>query len=63
MIATQTMVYAAGFEWRPRRRSPGHCIVDVTTPERAEAIAARWPDAQHWGMEIRVLMHGGGGED
>ncbi len=41
----------------------GYCIIDVATPERAEEIAARWPDAQHWGMEIRALMHGGGEED
>jgi hypothetical protein len=41
----------------------GYCIVDVATPERAEEIAARWPDAQRWGMEIRALMHGGGEED
>jgi len=40
----------------------GYCIIDVATPERAEEIAARWPDAQHWGMEIRALMHGGGEE-
>jgi hypothetical protein len=40
----------------------GYCIVDVATPERAEEIAARWPDDQHWGMEIRALMHGGGEE-
>jgi hypothetical protein len=40
----------------------GYCIVDVATSERAEEIAARWPDAQHWGMEIRALMHGGGEE-
>ncbi|HTE62231.1 MAG TPA: YciI family protein [Solirubrobacteraceae bacterium] len=40
----------------------GYCVVDVATPERAEEIAARWPDAQHWGMEIRALMHGGGEE-
>jgi hypothetical protein len=40
----------------------GYCIVDVATPERAEEIAARWPDAQHWGIEIRALMHGGGEE-
>jgi len=38
----------------------GYCIVDVATPQRAEEIAARWPDAQRWGMEIRALMHGGG---
>lgn len=40
----------------------GYCIIDVATPQRAEEIAARWPDAQHWGMEIRALMHGGGEE-
>jgi hypothetical protein len=40
----------------------GYCIVDVATRDRAEEIAARWPDAQHWGMEIRGLMHGGGEE-
>jgi hypothetical protein len=41
----------------------GYCIIDVATPERAEEIAARWPDARHWGMEIRALMYGGGEED
>lgn len=40
----------------------GYCIVDVANRERAEEIAARWPDAQHWGMEFRALMHGGGEE-
>jgi len=40
----------------------GYCIVDVANRERAEEIAARWPDAQRWGMEIRALMHGGGEE-
>jgi hypothetical protein len=30
---------------------------------RAEEIAARWPDARHWGMEIPALMHSGGEED
>jgi hypothetical protein len=40
----------------------GYFIVNVATPERAEEIAARWPDAQHWGMEIRALLHGGGEE-
>lgn len=38
----------------------GYCIVDVSGPERAEEIAARWPDARHWGMEVRALLHGGG---
>jgi hypothetical protein len=40
----------------------GYCIIDVATPQRAEEIAARWPDAQYWGMEVRALMHGGGEE-
>ena len=40
----------------------GYCIIDVASAQRAEEIAARWPDAQHWGMEIRALMHGGGEE-
>jgi hypothetical protein len=40
----------------------GYCIIDVATQERAEEIAARWPDAQHWGLEIRALMQGGGDE-
>jgi hypothetical protein len=40
----------------------GYCIVDVASQERAEEIAARWPDARHWGMEIRALMHDGGEE-
>jgi hypothetical protein len=38
-------------------------MINVATPERAEQIAARWPDAQRWGMEIRALMHSGGEED
>jgi hypothetical protein len=41
----------------------GYCTIDVATPERAEEIAARWPDAQHWGMEVRALIHGGAEED
>lgn len=40
----------------------GYCIVDVATSQRAEEIAARWPDARYWGMEIRALMHGSGEE-
>jgi hypothetical protein len=38
-------------------------MIDVATPERAEEIAARWPDAQHWGIEISALMPSGGEED
>jgi len=39
----------------------GYCIVDVASRERAEEIAARWPDAQRWGMEIRAMLGAGEG--
>jgi hypothetical protein len=35
----------------------GYCIVDCATEERAVEIAARWPDARYWAMEVRP-MHG-----
>jgi hypothetical protein len=35
----------------------GYCIVDCATEERAIEIAARWPDARWWAMEVRP-MHG-----
>jgi hypothetical protein len=38
-------------------------MIDVATPERAEEIAARRPDAQHWGIGVRALMPSGGEED
>lgn len=31
----------------------GYLTVDVASEERAIEIAARWPDARHWGMEVR----------
>jgi hypothetical protein len=34
----------------------GYCIVDCETEERAVEIAARWPDARWWGMEVRGLL-------
>ncbi len=34
----------------------GYLIVDCATPERAEEIAARWPDARHWAMEVRAIV-------
>ena len=40
----------------------GYSIVECDTPERAVEIAARWPDARYWAMEVRPLM-GGGGEE
>jgi len=38
-------------------------MIDVATPERAEEMAARWPDAHHWGVEVGELMPSGGEED
>ena len=34
----------------------GFCIVDTETMDRAVEIAARWPDAKLWGMEVRPMM-------
>src|ERR1700693_6034286 len=60
--ATASSPSPTGRSWRRRRRSPAYCIIDVATAQRAEEVAARWPDDQRWGMEIRALMHGGGEE-
>lgn len=35
----------------------GYLTVDCETPERALEIAARWPDARYWAMEVRPIMH------
>jgi hypothetical protein len=34
----------------------GYCIVDCESTERAVEIAAQWPDARLWGMEVRAMM-------
>ena len=34
----------------------GYCTVDCESPERALEIAARWPDARFWAMEVRPVM-------
>ena len=39
----------------------GYAIFD-TSPERAEEIGKRWPDARHWGIELRPLMQAGGAD-
>ena len=36
----------------------GFCIVECETTERAVEIAAAWPDAKHFAMEVRALMSG-----
>jgi hypothetical protein len=40
----------------------GYSIVECETPERATEIAARWPDARYWAMEVRPIMEPGGEE-
>lgn len=40
----------------------GYLIVDCETPERPTDIAARWPDARYWAMEVRPLMDTAGEE-
>ena len=34
----------------------GYLIVDVAGEERAVEIAARWPDARYWAMEVREVF-------
>jgi hypothetical protein len=41
----------------------GYLAVDVESEERAVEIAAQWPDAQRWGMEVRAVMDPGNGEE
>ncbi len=38
----------------------GYLAVDVESEERALEIAARWPDASRWAMEVRAIMHTSG---
>jgi hypothetical protein len=40
----------------------GYSIVECETPERATEIAAQWPDARYWAMEVRPIMEPGGEE-
>lgn len=34
----------------------GYLMVDCESEARAVEIAARWPDARYWAMEVRPLM-------
>lgn len=40
----------------------GYLTVECDTPERALEIAARWPDARYFAMEVRPVMQGAGEE-
>lgn len=34
----------------------GFCVFETDNLERATEIAARWPDARYWAVELRPLM-------
>src|SRR4051794_36526244 len=40
----------------------GYVMVDCDSVERAAEIAASWPDARRFAMEVRPLMHESGAE-
>jgi hypothetical protein len=40
----------------------GYLMVDCETTERAVEIAASWPDAKYFAMEVRPVMDPGGAE-
>jgi hypothetical protein len=40
----------------------GYIAVDCDSEERAVEIAARWPDARYFAMEVRPIMHDSGGD-
>ena len=40
----------------------GYCMVDCDSIDRAVEIAAAWPDAKYFAMEVRALMGGSGPE-
>jgi hypothetical protein len=40
----------------------GFSIIETDNPERAVEIAARWPDARYWALEVRPMMDPSGDE-
>jgi hypothetical protein len=40
-----------------KEQMAGYLMVDCETEERAVEIAARWPDARYFAMEVRAVMH------
>jgi hypothetical protein len=40
----------------------GYLMVDCESEQRAVEIAARWPDARYFAMEVRAVMHTAGTE-
>ena len=40
----------------------GYLMVECETIDRAVEIAASWPDAKYWALEVRAVMGGSGDE-
>jgi hypothetical protein len=40
----------------------GYLIVECETEERAVEVAASWPDAKYFAIEVRAIMHTSGTE-
>jgi hypothetical protein len=40
----------------------GYLLVDCESLDRAVEIAARWPDAKYFAMEVRPVMHQSGAD-
>lgn len=40
-----------------KEQMAGYITVDCENIERATEIAARWPDARYFAMEVRPIMH------
>jgi hypothetical protein len=40
----------------------GYLLVDCETEDRAVEIAASWPDAKYFAMEVRPIMHQSGAD-
>jgi hypothetical protein len=40
----------------------GYCLLQCDTPERADEIAAAWPDARFNGVELRPILDPAGME-
>ncbi|MEO3762669.1 YciI family protein [Streptomyces sp. B8F3] len=41
----------------------GYWLIDCESMDRAVEIAARFPDARHWGVEVRPVLGLGGAAD
>jgi hypothetical protein len=57
VVATTDGPYAEAKE-----QLAGYLMVECETTDRAVEIAARWPDASRWAMEVRPLMSNDGME-